>query len=420
MRKRISFLIGLLFTTFLFAQSEFAKYKNGLIYSEDTMHKLKKIVDSLNLKYKTCDLNKKFYSQQQTIGYLVQLKTGNVSQAKKDIDHNIPIEKFLAKYPEAIIKKNVLIIKSKTKNYYKKDIIRYNEVAVNDDYNIDIEKDYTKNLYHKPAKNTWVYYYRSKKSYPDETIDAFYFPENFKSTVLDQKYSKQIVYSDCLIDTSVTKFKENSIGDRYDFSVNASLPDDWRKLPKSEKEKLLDNLRDKQIVGNCSMDERPRIQGINMALLSADIPNWGLFLKSHLDIMNDRFERVSDSGYARQTRKTYIKELEELDINIYDLIFGTVFRIENPVDNHYYGSIDRLGKAISESRYKDDFLAQMLFIIEDENLDDYNRLISYFLYVNCNYYIMNERQKRINKIKLNNSIKKLPLYLSEQITPEEI
>jgi len=43
-----------------FAQNgEFEIHPNGYIYSESTMDKLAHIVDSLNLKYKTCDLNHK-------------------------------------------------------------------------------------------------------------------------------------------------------------------------------------------------------------------------------------------------------------------------------------------------------------------------------------------------------------------------
>jgi hypothetical protein len=418
MRKKICLLFGVLLTSVLYAQYEFPTHKNGLIYSENTMDKLGKIVDSLNLKYKTCDLNKKFYSQPQTKGYLIQLRSDDLTQAKKDIDNNMSVDKFLAKYPEAQVKKNVLILKSKAKDYRKKDIIRYDEVVINDDYSVDVEVNYTQTLYKKPAKNTWAYYYRSKKSYPEESIDAFYFPENFKSVLLDQKYSKQIIYSECLIDASITKFKENSEGSRYDTDRLVSLPQGWRQLSKEEKEKLLDEMRSKQAVGSCSQDNSPRIQGINMALLSADIANWEIFLRSHLDIMNDRFERVADSGYARQARNTYIKELEELDINVYDLIFGMTFRLENPLTNHYYGSVSRLGRAVAESKDKELFLKQLLSMMADENLDDYNRLLSYFFYVNCNYYIKSKTDQKLNTSRLNNALKKLPQYLSEQIKPE--
>ncbi|WP_062696012.1 hypothetical protein [Chryseobacterium indologenes] len=416
MLKKISLLSGILLCSFFSAQ-EFTQYKNGLIYSEEAMAKLEKVVDSLNLKYKTCDLSKVFYSQMQTVGYSVKMKTGNVSEAKKDMDRNTPIEDFIRKYPEAIIKTDLLIIKSKEKDHDRKDIIEIREIPVNDDDAMSIRLDYTKELYSKPSKNKWAYNYRDKKSYSGEEIYGFFFPENFKSIPLGPKYSRQIIYSECLIDTSISKFKEDAKSERF----GLALPEgDWRKLSKQEKEKLLDELRSVEIIGGCSQDNSPRIQEIYMALLSAETANWEMFLRSHLDIVNDRFERVADSGYARARRGTYIKELETLNINVPDLLFGTAFRIENPVNNHYFGNVSRLGKAVAESKDVELFLSQLLSMIGDKNLDDYNRVASYFFYLNCNYHIKSKRERKINSMKLLEAIKRLPKYITDQIKIENI
>lgn len=71
--------------------------------------------------------------------------------------------------------------------------------------------------------------------------------------------------------------------------------------------------RSRIVVGGCSQDMSPRVHAMNIALLSAETINWEIFLRSHLDIMNDNFERMSDGSYAWAGRKTYIKELEVLD-----------------------------------------------------------------------------------------------------------
>lgn len=405
------------------SESEFTTFKNGLIYSEETMSKLEKIVDSLNLKYKVCDLDQKFYSKQQTIGHLITLKKDKIDDAKKDIDNHISYEDFMLKYPNAIVKKDVLILKSKTKNYRKKEVVSYNEVAFDDNYGEEIEKDYNQKLFESIAKNSWVYEYQEKNGYTEESITAFYFPSEFKKVLLEPKYTKQIIYSDCLIDTSATKFievnKEKEDDDfRYDFVVD--LPSNWRKLSQSKKTKILEQMRAKQAVGSCSQDNSPRVQGVNMALLSAETGRWDVFLKSHLDIMNDRFERMSDGSYAWKARQTYIKELEDLDINVYDLIMGITFRLDNPVKNHYYGSVGRIGRAISEAKDKEKFMSQMLSMIEDDNLDDYNRVISYFLFLNSNHHLKDENLQKLNSGKLKNSIKKLPVYLYEKIKTDKV
>jgi len=59
-------------------------------------------------------------------------------------------------------------------------------------------------------------------------------------------------------------------------------------------------------------------------------------------------------------------------------------------------------------------------MIEDEKLDDYNRVLTYFLYKNCNYYTKSKTEKKINNAKLMNSVKKLPKYLADHIKIESV
>ncbi|HTN17639.1 MAG TPA: hypothetical protein VL092_08165 [Chitinophagaceae bacterium] len=95
MKQKLTILFLLVISLTSFGQeTEFKVYKNGLIYSEKAMKKLGYIVDSLNLKYKTCDLNKKFYAKSQTVGHFVSLDTGNIKQAKEDIENQIPFDVF--------------------------------------------------------------------------------------------------------------------------------------------------------------------------------------------------------------------------------------------------------------------------------------------------------------------------------------
>ena len=80
------------------------------------MKKLERIVDSLNLKYKVCHFNKVFNAKYQAVGHKVRLDTGDIKQAKKDLENNIGFEDFLSKYPDAELDKNVLVVKYKYKN----------------------------------------------------------------------------------------------------------------------------------------------------------------------------------------------------------------------------------------------------------------------------------------------------------------
>ena len=100
-------LLTIFITAQLFGQTEFETYKSGLIYSETTMNKLERIVDSLNLKYKTCDLNKIFYSKSQTIAHIIRLDTNNIKQAKVDMESKISFEDFVLKDANATLHSEV-------------------------------------------------------------------------------------------------------------------------------------------------------------------------------------------------------------------------------------------------------------------------------------------------------------------------
>jgi len=408
--KNITTLIaGLLCTISTYCQDgEFQVYPNGLIYNEQTMTKLSHIVDSLNLKYKTCNFNTVFYSKSQTIGHLVKVDGGNLKEAKKDMEKQISLDDFLKKYPKATVERNVLVIKRKYKDYRNQDRVEFEHFNVKNDYGFSIESDDI-SLYQKDFTNKWLFEYEKKTSYSDESLSAFYFPKNFSSDPIPQKYSQMIGYSDCLIDTKTRKFKDN-LKDGW-----VELPENWTSLSRKEKAKLLDEMRGTRVVGGCSMDSRPREHAIHIALLSAETYNWEVFLKAHLDIMNDRFDRVSDGSYAWGERNTYIKELEELNINVSDLILGISYRIENPVDNHYFGSIGRVGRALSEIKNRNEIEQSMLSIISDNGLDTYNRLLFYFLFRNYNHHIKDETVKKENNDKLAIAVKTLPNFINERL-----
>lgn len=409
MKQILTFIVIIIINFNAFGQeSEFKVYKNGLIYSEDAMSKLGHVVDSLNLKFKTCDLNKKFYATNQTIGYIVSLDTGNIKQAKQDIENQIPFDEFVKKYPQAKVEKNKLIIKRKYKNYRDKEIVEFEEFDLKSDYGFSIETEDLK-LYNKEVKNTWLFEYHKKTDYSEESIDAFYFSENFKSNEIPHKYALMIGYSDCLIDTTATKFKDN-LKDGW-----VELPKNWQTYSEKKKSKLLNEMRSTRVVGGCSQDSRPRDHAVNIALLSAETYNWSVFLKAHLDIMNDRFERVSDGSYAWGERNTYIKELETLDINVIDLILGISLRVENPATNHYYGSISRIGRALAETKNRDEIEESILSAISDKELDDYNRLLFYFLFKNYNYFIPEEELKKTNEERLLLAMNTLPDYYKTEL-----
>jgi len=488
-KLKITF-ISIFLSAICFGQSgEFKIFSSGLMYSDSTMKNLEKIVDSLNLKFKTCELSKKFYSKLQAKAHFIRIEK-NAKEAKKDLENNISFDDFIKKYSDAEIEKELLIVKYQYKSYENKDMIEYNSI-INDQ---EIEIEASQDKYKESVKGKWIFDYWEKTSYSSESIKAFYFITDFEKKPLANNYARMVQYTDCMVDTTTLIFKEdaNRTVVRYDKKENGKIEaflkyinketnkpeydskndddDDYEayykkykiwdsvkytiidtKLIKEEKfNKLLKEAteeaiskggsydefeeyvgkyyspktalelkRGRIVVGGCSMDNSPRIHAMNIAILSAEALNWETFVRAHLDIMNDRFERMSDGSYAWGKRNTYIKELEELDINVTDLLLGISLRIENPSKNHYFGSIGRIGRALSESKNANEIEIKMLEMIKDSTLDDYNRILMYYLYVNYNYYVIDENEKKENEKQLNATVNLMPDYIKEKIRKKE-
>jgi hypothetical protein len=374
-----------------------------------------------------------------------------------------------------------------------KDVIEFSSIELDNKYEHEFNFENNLNNYDQPLKGKWIYRYNDKSEYSKESIDAFFFIEEFSQKSIPEIYARMIQYSDCMVDTSTQVFYEkadrsdvgngneelskskefidyihkltnrpeyNTESNDKDYEIYSKKYQLWDSLRismvdslrnKDEKfNKLLNEAvkeaiikgatndefeeyvglyyskkaelelkRNRIVIGGCSQDNGPRVHALNIAKLSAETINWEIFLRSHLDIMNDRFERLSDGSYAWGQRKTYIKELEVLEINVLDLLLGISLRIENPSNNHYFGSIGRLGRALSETNKSTEIESKMLQMVSDNKLDDYNRILIYYLFLNYNNNLDDQQKQIINKEKLMKAVKTLPEYLATKITKEK-
>ncbi|MCD6010191.1 MAG: hypothetical protein K0Q79_53 [Flavipsychrobacter sp.] len=468
---------------------EFQEHNNGLIYSDTTIKALRFIVDSMNLKYRKCDPWKDYYALSQTKCHAIILDSTGVKKAMHDIKNGIGFEDFCKKYPRASIQKDLLVIRSKEKDYDGKLQVEFSTLEVGNAYGRSIECDDT-TLYDKQLGSKWVYEHSPKSKYSNESIEAFYFVADFTSEKLPEKYSRMIQYADCMIDTNSRIFLENAtrsyrfgalnknapktpkmdkleeyIGkhtlkpqkkeyktdsafesayyiwlNSKDSVVDATLSNDrqfallvkeaiaeainagisTRELEElamkyDTREHALQLKRERIVVGGCSMDRSPRIHAQEIAVLAAETVNWDIFLRAHLDIMNDRFSRVSDGSWAWAGRKTYIRELEILNFDVITLLMGISLRVGNPSGNHYFASISRTGRALSES--KDPILIEqeIASAIQDRQLDDYNRLLMYYLYRHYIYHMPDIKNKPENIANLRKAVATLPLIYSTRL-----
>lgn len=471
----ISFL---LFSINSFSQvNEFNIHDNGLIYSNETMGQLEHIVDSLNLKFNSCGLNKDFYAKKQCVSHYITYKGKNAKKVLKEIEKGNTYSYITKTFPPTSEYKNLHYTQFKYITKKGDTIINFRNMTLD----LDLRTKNIPYLYSDDLKGKWHFNYQEKTNWSEERLHAYYFVSNLEEKLLPEKYARMIQYAECLIDTN------NQIHPNYNttsYIIKDSLPnyvlfieyinkatkrpiysDDkgfWNDLNKwktdrfklidsiickkdtfqlllenatneaveqnmsteefeeyvlryNSKEKALSLKRNRVVIGQCSMDDSPRKHAVNIALLSAETTKWEIFLRAHLNIMNDRFERTTDGSYAQSSRKTYIKELEELDIDVHDLLLGISLRIENESENHYYGNIGRLGRALSETKDKLDFEIELLEMIEDNSLDVYNRLVLFYLFDNYNHYLDDELQQNTNTTNLKTTIYSFPPMMQPRL-----
>jgi hypothetical protein len=485
MKKLFQIFAFAFFSLSLYSQ-EFQVYNNGLIYSEATMNKLQFIVDSLNLKFKRCDLYKKYYSLKQGKGHYIRVEGPAAKKALNDLYGNIPLSSFLNKYKTTDLDSGLMIREYEFKNDEGEKITTYRSETMDNNNDSEIELKENGNNKFSGKTGNWVYFYSKATKYSKEDLEAFYFTKTPSEKEIPAKYSRMILYTDCLIDTAENVFLKSAkpSGWRFraeeeqkdypavtDFQnyierntknivvryhMDTSAEDSWflqdslvkvfvkdtlshkqkfkNLLAVAVKEVLKNNIitndafeyytaeyysekdaltmkRNRMVIGGCSMDNSPRIHAMKIAVLSARSTSWEIFLRAHLDIMNDRFERVSDGSYAWGARETYIREIEELNIDVQELILGICLRISNPSQNHYFGNIGRLGRALAETKNRADLENKILSMIQDPELDDYNRLLMHYLFLNYTYYLPNKDDRMHNLDKLESADKYLPEYL---------
>ena len=219
MKRFPLFFAILLVTVPCFGQSgEFKIHSNGLMYSAKTMNQLEFIVDSLNIKFRMCDLNKTYYSKAQGQAHFVHLEKRNIKEARNDIKKNMPFDDFIKKHHNAIVDKDLIVVKFKYHNYQDKEVIDFYSYLKEHEVSFDKQLETYENI----EKGTWVFDYSANGKYTTESIRAFYFTTALTKKPLPETYARMVQYSDCMVDTSTQIFKENAKRSSVRFNTEQS------------------------------------------------------------------------------------------------------------------------------------------------------------------------------------------------------
>lgn len=427
--------------------TEFKVYPNGLIYDSITMHRLSGIVDSLNIRFRSCDLAHPYVALRQ--GYALRVHIPN-RHALRLIRENISLEAYGSKFPNQVETEKVWIYQTRYTTWEGKHVLAYQELPADySEFSVEVPDH---NKFDKT--NGWVVDEGS------EDHERALFLLSLEDKVLPLPYARLVQYVDCMIDTTAEIYFPEAKAEVYQsvdssskagefvamadqFAGKPAFPDEelekngsdsiyakyagewhvWDSLRMISLDKVMKNSvywnqvldeaiadavsrgnsndrleyyvgryrseedelrlkRSRRVMGNCSMDQSPRYHAMRIATLAARTAKWDIFLRSHLDVMNDRFDRLSDGSYAWASRRTYLKELEELNLNVIDLLLGIALRTASVGPHHYWGSVSRIGRALADAEDKSKVEQQLLAAVGDEKLDHLNRLLMGYVYSN--------------------------------------
>lgn len=140
----------------------------------------------------------------------------------------------------------------------------------------------------------------------------------------------------------------------------------------------LDSARLYPKMASCSMDETPVRQLAYIGKLAAAAADWDLFMKAHLNIMNDRFHASIRSSYGEASRQTFVADLEAIGVSLADLFVGTLLQVSDSREGHYQSSPMRMGRAVSELYGPEEVISLLSAAASDPRLDINNRLQMYY------------------------------------------
>jgi hypothetical protein len=220
MKRKLLYFLFLLIPILAFAQPV-QKPKRVFELAYDTADLLSIIpyVDTLNQQFLKRHSTGSYKSVQQTTGTYISIDFTECEDPAADLLLNMPLKLFLKKYPQAEIKRDILITREAEDSYCDERQIRYTYMNPNNNnynYHIDVNDSDISNLKYKGKVVFQKYKYA-------QNIEAFYFYEDFKATPIPYQYANYIDYSNTIFDSSVKVY--NGYPLNYFFG---SKPADYR------------------------------------------------------------------------------------------------------------------------------------------------------------------------------------------------
>jgi len=259
-----------------------------------------------------------------------------------------------------------------------------------------------------------------RKYYDSVTKKPKYNKDDYKTYKLANNIwtNKKMFFADSLYQNDSIFKNRLQIALDYALRKNVSNRDleffTGRLISKSTALKLI---RENPQIGSCSFDSSPRIQLVEMVKLASETPNWDIFIKASMNLLNDYASRNASSNIATNRRGTYINELEKLNLDIPKLLIGSSIKISNARQGHFNTVANKIGQAFANASHKNKiiFENEITNIITGKNIDFFNKLHFYNIYRHYQYFTKDSLQQQQIKRNINKLIDSLPYSISSRI-----
>ncbi|MBC7552411.1 MAG: hypothetical protein H7257_00375 [Taibaiella sp.] len=460
---------------------ELIEYPNGLIYHDTTIRKMQKIVESMQTNYSKVKHVPNYKSLKQGLCNYIIMDTGDLNQALEDIMNKIGFEQFLKKYPHARCQQAVTVVESHKLGERYGYVTRYQlaDLEMGDEFDITDASYY----YNDNDEGRWGYDTGREYPDYKLHLKAIYFTSNCRQQVIPAKYSSLVHFVDYIIDTSTTLFryvtgkqyakhwlyddemptlytpffdrfyayidsachcrrvdskskfcdsfiavllKQDTFRHLFSNAVQEAIrvgieSEDFEYLVEKydSKKHALQLKRERIVYGTCMEDDAPRIHEFEIARLATEIGLWRVFIRAHISLMNENFNRHNDLSAIWTERLTYIKELEEMHLQTNKLLTGMAFSISDGAANHYTCSIWKIGRALADCK-NTEYAEEVLFAaISDTTLDLYNRIVFMRLAMEYIHNTNDSLRKQELLIRLKKGASNLPPLTAARVSKKD-
>ena len=426
-------LLYLTFTGGLMAYGQlpdFPLHANGLLYDETLMSRLRHLADSVRSRVKQAGTEGDYYSPKQTTARLVRVDTGDIYGAFNDLKRGISFEAFVRKYPQtegtsdpyvfAFYLDSVPIAVQLPET--AAGLIRYRNLMMDTSVAIYYKDARLEDLRFSPstfgpAQNVFDNYIDRKGDSAVGIYRRTHAYEHPRNALMEDFLVKRRYIDSLAVDTTFKRLLATAGAEVREKKYRPFIYLE-RYMDAYSPEAALDIRRSWQEVATCGMDHlthRPYV--MHIAYLAAETGNWPVFLQAQLSVAVDpdgQFPDSSRPGY----RSTFLRELEELNIGVDDILLGN--ELTSPWPDPSFSRARELGRTLAlEGGDRHRLEETVLQLIEDNGLDTYHRLDMHYLFLNYESFLPagSERSKAL--MRLEKADKTLPDYLSATVKVQE-